>query len=304
MKGIQQRTLDAILEARAKDGPFVSLPDFLERTNAHTDECEHLIQCGAFDAFDRTIPELLWRLHLLRSPERHVPRARAGDAELDPETLAACRATPRTRDASRAASADWTHRAQGQGWTGRGIGLGAAKLRPGESAPLFPEREAQALALPRLADLDPLVRGRIEHELMGLTVRAHPTTLFPAPADARIALARVHPIHPIDCGDVPRYQGARVTLRGWPAATRHVRTHDGKTMRFLTLEDESGLAECVIFPDVYEKRRRAPRGVRHVVRHGDRRESDGRLHVERRTHLVTPRRITPAPQPRSDVPRG
>jgi DNA polymerase III alpha subunit len=107
--------------------------------------------------------------------------------------------------------------------------------------------------LPRLADLDPLVRGRIEHELMGLTVRAHPTTLFPAPADARIAASGVHPIHPIECAELASYQGARVTLRGWPAATRHVRTHDGRTMRFLTLEDESGLAECVIFPDVYEK---------------------------------------------------
>ena len=45
--------------------------------------------------------------------------------------------------------------------------------------------------------------------------------------------------------------GARVTLRGWPAATRRARTENGDLMRFLTLEDESGLAEAVLFPDVY-----------------------------------------------------
>jgi DNA polymerase III alpha subunit len=60
-------------------------------------------------------------------------------------------------------------------------------------------------------------------------------------------------VNPIAARDVPQRAGARVTLRGWPAATRHVRTADGRTMRFLTLEDESGLAEVVIFPDVYER---------------------------------------------------
>ncbi|MFN0007639.1 MAG: OB-fold nucleic acid binding domain-containing protein, partial [Planctomycetota bacterium] len=64
--------------------------------------------------------------------------------------------------------------------------------------------------------------------------------------------ARV-PAPSIACGDLDRFRGGRVTLRGWPAATRHVRTQDGRTMRFLTLEDESGLAEVVIFPDVYDR---------------------------------------------------
>jgi DNA polymerase III alpha subunit len=61
------------------------------------------------------------------------------------------------------------------------------------------------------------------------------------------------PVNPIACADLERFVGGRVTLRGWPAATRHVRTQDGRTMRFLTLEDESGIAEVVVFPDVYER---------------------------------------------------
>jgi DNA polymerase III alpha subunit len=60
-------------------------------------------------------------------------------------------------------------------------------------------------------------------------------------------------VNPIAARDVPHRAGARVTLRGWPAATRHVRTVDGRTMRFLTLEDATGLAEVVVFADVYER---------------------------------------------------
>ncbi|MBL8860570.1 MAG: hypothetical protein JNK02_01035 [Planctomycetes bacterium] len=248
-------TLGAIVAARAAGGRFVSLPDFLERTGAQADEAEALIRCGAFDGLDRTIPELLWRLHMLRAPARRVPR----DAGLDPRELAALRSTPSSRTAARAKDPLAAARARAAGWAGAGIGAGNVDLAPGETASLFSAPEAGAPALPRLPDHDRLTRGRLEHEILGLTVSAHPTALFVCPADARIAAReslgseRARPVNPIPARDVPQSAGARVTLRGWPAATRHVRTADGRTMRFLTLEDESALAEVVIFPDVYER---------------------------------------------------
>ena len=47
-------------------------------------------------------------------------------------------------------------------------------------------------------------------------------------------------------------------LRFWAlvAAEKTVRTEKGELMQFLTLEDETGLAEAVAFPDAYRKRRR------------------------------------------------
>ncbi len=257
VKGLTQRTLEALLAARASGGPFLSLPDLLERSGARTDEAQALIQCGALDAFDRTRPELLWRLHLLRAPERRAPRdaARLPGAPLDPATLAACRATPRSRTDERIANA----RSQSGGWSA-GLG-GLARLGAGESASLFPTPESPALALPALPDLGPKERGYLEWELLGLTLAAHPTRLFPCPADERLAAARApgrpalgaRPVNPIPCARLASLPGGRVTLRGWPAATRRVRTADGRWMRFLTLEDESGLAEAVLFPDVYER---------------------------------------------------
>jgi len=262
VKGLSRRTLEALLEQRAERGAFLSLPDFLERTHAHTDETESLIQCGAFDAFDRTRPELLWRLHLLRTPQLRPPRdrARTGGAPLDAAGLAACEATPESRLGQRVLAA----RAPGAGWR-PGARLGDALLRPGESALLFPAPEAPALVLPGLPDTAREERGALEYELLGLTVRDHPSAIFPCPADERIALlpapsvappprrAGPRPVHPVACASIARYRGGRVTLRGWPAATRRVRTSNGQWMRFLTLEDVSGLAEVVLFPPVYRR---------------------------------------------------
>jgi DNA-directed DNA polymerase III PolC len=261
VKGLSERTIDAVLATRAERGPFVSLPDFLERSGAHRDEAETLIQVGAFDGFDRTRPELLWRLHLLHAPARRVPRRTLGEeAPLDPGQIAACRATP----ASRAREALASARARSGGWHGRGLGLGNADLERGECAALFPEPETPALALPRLPDVDARTRGRLEYAGLGLTIGAHPTVIFTVPGsfsrsgpdvaeERRDLPARCEKTNQVPCGDIDRFRGGRVTLRGWPAATRHVRTQGGRTMRFLTLEDESGLAEVVIFPDVYER---------------------------------------------------
>ncbi|MBI5364231.1 MAG: DNA polymerase III subunit alpha [Planctomycetes bacterium] len=260
VKGLSERTQEALLAARAERGAFVSLPDFLDRTGAHTDECERLIQVGAFDALDRTRPELLWRLHLLRAPERRNLRGVAAEEHgaLDPAQLAAARATPRKREQGALDAA----RAKSAGGRGKGLGLSNAPLARGESASMFAEPEVPPLALPRLPDVDPRTRGIVEFELLGFTLASHPVELFPCAADERIAAAvrgprprdgrPSHPVNPIDCGELARFVGARVTLRGWPAATRHVRTSDQRSMRFLTLEDPTGLAEVVIFPDVYE----------------------------------------------------
>ncbi|MGK0219273.1 MAG: DNA polymerase-3 subunit alpha, partial [Planctomycetota bacterium] len=256
-KGLTQRTLEAVLAAR-KEAPFLSLPDFLARTGARKDETLTLIRCGAFDAFDRTRPELAWRLHLLTSPQQKAPRG----AGLDPGQLAACRTGP-IEDA----------RARTGGWNGRGLGVTAASLAPGESAPLFPEPDAPQLVLPGLPNPSAAERGRLEFELLGLTLEDHPVRLFPcvgeervrawlgrAPAPAAGAFRsredtagkrELRPVNPIACGQLAAHAGARVTLKGWPTATRRVRTETGEQMRFLTLEDESGLAEAVLFPDTY-----------------------------------------------------
>ncbi len=239
VRGLSRGTIATILRLRAEGEPFLSLPDFLQRTGAQTNEAEALIRCGAFDAFDRTRPELLWRLHLLKTPQRRPPSG----ARLDPARLAACRETPESRSDGSRADGTWSS-------GGRGA-FTVPQLSPGEDALLFPAPEPERLVLPGLPDPDPRERGRVEFELLGLCVHQHPVTLLPCPADARRRAAE--PPRPIPCAHLSRYGGGRVTLRGLPAATRQVRTDGGRLMRFLTLEDTSGLAEVVIFPPLYRR---------------------------------------------------
>ncbi len=111
----------------------------------------------------------------------------------------------------------------------------------------------------------------LEYELMGLTVNDHPTAIFPTPSDERIhrafpklarnrvngkqarGIASGGPVNPVACSSIHGLDGGRVTLRGWLIASRRVATSNGQWMRFLTLEDKSGLAEVVLFPDVYQR---------------------------------------------------
>ncbi|MSR62208.1 MAG: DNA polymerase III subunit alpha [Planctomycetes bacterium] len=227
VKGLSEATRLALLAERARGGAYLSLPDFLERTRARADECERLILCGAFDAFDRTRPEMLLRLHLLSAPARKPPPG------LDAALLAACRTTPAARERE-------------SGWSHSSVALDARRLAPGESTPLFPAPPGAALALPALPELDLVRRGRLELELLGLSVCAHPTVLFPC-ASARDARP------PLACAELARHRDQRVELVGWLAASRPVRTSAGGWMRFLTLEDESGIAEVVVFPPLYAR---------------------------------------------------
>jgi DNA-directed DNA polymerase III PolC len=258
-RGLSEATLERLLESRDREGPYLSLPDFLERTGARRDEAETLVRVGAFDAFDRTRPELLWRLHLLLEPQARAPR----DARLDGRALAACRDGRSARSGL-------------EGWSGRGLGVDAASLRPGETASLFAPPPPEAVVLPGLPGPDARERGQEEFRLLGLTLASHPVDLFPCPGEqrAREQLGRgpgqargdfhsrsegapqeqgVRPVNPCPCAGLSERVGARVTLRGWPAATRRARTERGELMRFLTLEDPSGLAEVILFPDVYRR---------------------------------------------------
>ena len=241
--GLSETLVERLLTERERQ-PFLSLPDFLQRTGAHVDEARHLIRCGALDAFDRTRPELLWRLHLLHQRPTRIPRGE----RLDASEVAA--ATGRRDDLLQSPSA---------GWDGQGIGLGAARLAPGQQTSLFAPPPDRTPVMPGLPDWNPKQRGTAEHELLGVSLDLHPTRLFECPGEARMRQSvrspadRRAPMPPRACADVPKLVGARITLRAWLAASRRVRTDQGLWMRFLTLEDETGLAEAVLFPAVYEQ---------------------------------------------------
>ena len=98
------------------------------------------------------------------------------------------------------------------------------------------------VAVPELPEFDLAERVRAECAATGLWFTAHPLQAWLAPEARRDA---------VPAGALPSLRGRRAVVVGRPCARRRVETRQGAAMLFLTLADESGVAECVLFPDRY-----------------------------------------------------
>lgn len=97
---------------------------------------------------------------------------------------------------------------------------------------------------PSLPDYSPNEKLRMEMEHLDMAVSAHPLSLF---KDQLVKLPHV------SSAALPRLKGKSATVAGWMVATKRTVTAKGDFMKFLTAEDEKGLMEIVIFPQVYKK---------------------------------------------------
>ncbi len=92
---------------------------------------------------------------------------------------------------------------------------------------------------------DAFERAELELDTLGLTLEIHPA-----------ALARVRrPLGPHRISDAQQ-PGRRLKLWALVVADKVVPTEQGDPMQFVTLEDETGLLECVAFPPAFARRKR------------------------------------------------
>jgi DNA-directed DNA polymerase III PolC len=83
-------------------------------------------------------------------------------------------------------------------------------------------------------------KRRYEDEILEVCVAGHPLDFFPRNGE-------------VWSDDLPRLRGERVALCGWVVTYRHVGTKNYRNMMFVTLEDQRGIYEVVLFPDAYER---------------------------------------------------
>jgi len=215
VRGLRVETITAILQTRGEGGAFRSLEDFLRRVPVERDEIEALIKCGAFDDM---------------SDEGH--------GMTRPEMLwrwnllqAAGKSAPRLRKSIR--SAEDALR------SGRGIVL------PEKTETLFAEANATdaigaALAEMQTPEYTIEQKLKYEREILEVCVSGHPLDLLPRNGEAW-------------SDELPGLRGKRVTLCGWVVTYRHVGTKNYRNMMFVTLEDQRGVYEVVLFPDAYDR---------------------------------------------------
>ena len=82
---------------------------------------------------------------------------------------------------------------------------------------------------------------RLERESFGFPVSEHPLTPWLPLFVGKIKKAR----------DIPKYVGQTIQLAGVLITTKVTATRKHEPMEFLTLEDETDIYECVMFPDAF-----------------------------------------------------
>jgi DNA-directed DNA polymerase III PolC len=89
-------------------------------------------------------------------------------------------------------------------------------------------------------------RANQELELLGITLELHPAALARG--------LRPSEDYPHRASQVPHRIGVESRFWGLVVAEKVVLTKDGLPMQFVTLEDETGLVEAVVFPDAFRRR--------------------------------------------------
>jgi len=226
VRGLRIETITAILRARGEGGEFKSLEDFLRRVPVERDEIESLVKCGAFDEINGDAPamtrtEMLWRWNFLQASSKSVQAS-----------------TPRFRKSVRSTEGA-LHSPRSSRQAGHTIVL------PEQTERLFAEASAAGAIGAALAEMQTPEytleqKLKYEREILEVCVSGHPLDFFPRNGEAW-------------SDELTGLRGKRVTLCGWVVTYRHVGTKNYRNMMFVTLEDQRGVYEVVLFPDAYDR---------------------------------------------------
>jgi error-prone DNA polymerase len=141
-------------------------------------------------------------------------------------------------------------------------GLGETPL------PLFTAAETREAPVA----LTPMSEGRVvteDYQAVGLTLRRHPVDFLRAELTARGM---------VKCRDLVEIgNGRRVTVPGIVLVRQ--RPGSSKGVIFMTIEDETGIANLILWPAVFEAQRRLVMSARMVACHGRVQQAEGVTHV-------------------------
>jgi error-prone DNA polymerase len=216
------RRAEAGVPAQAGEGGrFRSIEHLIAVTGIREDELTTLASIGALNAFGHDRREALWQ----------VARAiRPAGALFEDADRGAAEAPPVVR-APRPASVPATRVAEGRLAAGDGAAAPIALPGPAARGPLLP--------------LTPLERVVADYDGTGLTIGPHPMTYRRAELALRGVLRAI---------DLPKARaGRRVRVAG--AVITRQRPGTAKGFVFLTVEDETGIANVIVRPDVYDAHR-------------------------------------------------
>jgi error-prone DNA polymerase len=210
---------------------FRALEDFIARTGVNREELATLAEIGALNAFGHHRREALWQIERAVRPAGELFEEGARDLALGagPTTTSQLDDQPEAPGVEALVSASGHHL--------REPAPSAQRLAPSPQPPA-----PSACPLPPMSLTERLVA---DYEGTNLTIGPHPMALRRRELSLRGVLR---------ASDLPRErQGRRIRVAG-TVITRQ-RPGTAKGFVFLTLEDETGISNIIVRPDVFARER-------------------------------------------------
>jgi DNA-directed DNA polymerase III PolC len=263
VKGLSEKTIEAMLTERRNGGRFRSLLDLMARVEMKPQEVTALVKVGACDELahdaNAAMPTIVPVLGSLGETVETVYETHEPATSLNRPQMMWLLPTLLSVSGQRAKSA--THRAQTQVGSARwmratgsdgigGHGIEGMQIMMGDVIGELPiSREAkvlgranshQRLEVPSLQDYTLSEKLRMERDTLGFVLSCNEMELVDVPG--AVPSSQLH-----------RYADQEVKVTGVIAAGRSHMGKDGKKMLFLSLQDREGLIEVVVFSDVYKE---------------------------------------------------
>jgi DNA polymerase III alpha subunit len=218
IQGVRQDIKEQLVREREEHGAFASLDDMMERTDIGLEECRAFAMAGALDALADDEPGAeVWKP---RDPRRVLQKRRA--------LLLKAECLFRARDA--------------------GVNDGFVKLTFPVWKPNYELRitnyELNGAAEGGAANVIAAIKelSKLEADVLNFTLSADPLDLVQVPPEV------------VPAREIRSHNNKRIYMAGWMIAAKLLATKTtGQAMKMLTLEDNSGTFEAVLFPRVYAK---------------------------------------------------
>jgi error-prone DNA polymerase len=247
VEGLRKSAAETIVRARESGGPFRDADDLARRTGLRADELERLATVGALASLGLTRREAQWQVALAARPAGEM-FAQEKDKRLPVKEKADL---PAPADKSTGQSDVRSFPSmKAFGKIGTGTILQHEKTRDVEEVEKngacphssFLSMDASASPLPEMTRYEQTVA---DFAGTGLTVGAHPLAYW------RARLERRGVIRTVELSQLAR--GSRARIAG--AVIVRQRPGTAKGTLFLTLEDESGMAQAIVAPALFQQLR-------------------------------------------------
>ena len=260
VRGLEVDEAQRIVAAVARAGPFRRIADLADAANIGRTTLRKLAAADAFTSMGLDRQQAMWQILALRD------RARDADGRPAPSLWI----TP--RDTSRDTSRDISNNdasSHVKERIGEGSDIPHEESIPASSRVAIPQPDEHEPNLPSVHELSAIAQ---DFESTGVSLKRHPIACL----RERLQRARVLP-----CGflrDERRTPaGRRITVAGLVLLRQRPSTAKG--IVFMTVEDESGIANLIFRPQVYERLRKAVRHAAAICARGKVERRHGVVHL-------------------------